>query len=324
MPFYLFCETPTKTKQNKRVVRQGVFGTVTISQSCSTCKSTSCTVGFPWRHKAWAMKACRSSRQSVSTWKGQRKRTSISSGKNLTLPWAQWLNAGTCTGQQKRQRWAGVHSPGVKLSVTSRAKMDQAWSLSSKAEISGTPGRGMSHNQAGLLEQHRWLFWAPIPRAGRSGVCSVSWRDQGWDKLPPLPAPVKPGYSDPSLTETTTPTSEPLQSCVESGLTKVWVKTGGQGCGERVDVEIPDLKWMMGMTTAGYSWTPSPLRVTGSDFASSATKFCQPDKSTTRSLAQRSHCHRRNTRPSFWKGMHSVASKRLKGKKSGKQPQTHG
>lgn len=39
----------------------------------STCRASSCTADFPCRHKAWAMKACRSSRHSVSTWKGERQ-----------------------------------------------------------------------------------------------------------------------------------------------------------------------------------------------------------------------------------------------------------
>lgn len=107
--------------------------------------------------------------------------------------------------------------------------LDQACSLSSKAEISGLPGRGMSHKQEGPFEQHRWLFWGSIPRAGNLGVGRMSWGDQGWGKPPPLPAPVKPVYSDPSLMETTTPTSEPLQSSVELELPKVWVKIRGAG-----------------------------------------------------------------------------------------------
>lgn len=33
-----------------------------------TCKCMSCEDDFPWRHKAWAINACRSSRERVSTW----------------------------------------------------------------------------------------------------------------------------------------------------------------------------------------------------------------------------------------------------------------
>lgn len=42
-----------------------------------TCKCMSCEDDFPWRHKAWAINACRSSRERVSTWKAQ-KRASVS------------------------------------------------------------------------------------------------------------------------------------------------------------------------------------------------------------------------------------------------------
>jgi len=45
------------------VARCAVLRVVTIS----TCKSASSMVGFPWRHRACAMKACKSSRQRVST-----------------------------------------------------------------------------------------------------------------------------------------------------------------------------------------------------------------------------------------------------------------
>ena len=45
------------------VARCAVLRVVTIS----TCKSASSMVGFPWRHRACAMKACKPSRQRVST-----------------------------------------------------------------------------------------------------------------------------------------------------------------------------------------------------------------------------------------------------------------
>lgn len=60
-------------------------------------------------------------------------------------------------------------------------------------------GGAMSHNQARVLEQHRRLFRAPIPRAGNLGVCSVSQGDQGGlDKLSLSPALMILAYLDPS------------------------------------------------------------------------------------------------------------------------------
>ena len=81
------------------VVRRAIPRVVTIS----TCKSASSMVGFPWRHRACAMKACKSSRQRVSTCMEREPASALGEHRHRTAR----AHTHTCT--HTRQQRAHTH-----------------------------------------------------------------------------------------------------------------------------------------------------------------------------------------------------------------------